>query len=143
MLTCSGNRGQPLARHVLLHTGLLPRLPRHLHKTCWGPMLCVLFKSGTLTISCVFFPTPVPSLSIPFPPFLLDNLQLGPVRGISIKLQEDERERRDNFVPDVSQLVPGDEGIQVDAETKEMLKEMDFGSIGTIASARPAYNSRR
>ena len=64
MLTCSGNRGQPLARHVLLHTGLLPRLPRHLHKTCWGPMLCVLFKSGTLTISCVFFTTPV---LCPFP----------------------------------------------------------------------------
>lgn len=73
----------------------------------------------------------------------LSFYQLGPVRGISIKLQEDERERRDNFVPEVSQLEPGDEGIQVDAETKEMLKEMDFGSIGTIASSRPAYNNRK
>jgi hypothetical protein len=55
-----------------------------------------------------------------------------------------ERERRDNYVPEFSALTPGDEGIQIDAETKEMLKGMDFGSIGTIASARPAaFNNRR
>jgi small subunit ribosomal protein S17e len=62
---------------------------------------------------------------------LMKRIQAGPVRGISIKLQEEERERRDNYVPEVSALEP-QTMISIDQDTKDMLNAFDFKSLPNV-----------
>ena len=72
---------------------------------------------------------------------LMKRIQRGPVRGISFKLQEEERERKDQYVPEVSALdftQNSDSGmLDVDQETKDMLKSM---GVSTPLYKYPANN---
>merc|ERR1712223_1778182 len=71
---------------------------------------------------------------------LMKSLQRSTVRGISIKLQEEERERRDNYVPDVSELEK--DVIEVDAETKEMMDFQSIPGLQMTTNTRPGFSNR-
>ena len=62
---------------------------------------------------------------------LMRRISKGPVRGISLKLQEEERERRLDFVPEVSALEQ--ETIQIDPDTRDMLESLGYGSLNGVS----------
>jgi len=63
----------------------------------------------------------------------MKRIQRGPVRGISFKLQEEERERKDQYVPEVSALDFTQNSasgmLDVDQETKDLLKSMGVSTV--------------
>ncbi|KAH7692632.1 Ribosomal protein S17e protein [Dioscorea alata] len=87
-----------------------------------------------------------------FTTHLMRRIQRGPVRGISLKLQEEERERRMDFVPDESAIKV--DQILVDKETIEMLQSLGMGDLPGVEkqteapsipvfSGRPGFAGRR
>eukprot|EP00760_Papus_ankaliazontas_P008446 PhM_4_TR13820/c0_g1_i1/m.67199/K02962/RP-S17e, RPS17; small subunit ribosomal protein S17e len=70
---------------------------------------------------------------------LMKRIARGPVRGISLKLQEEEREKRMDFVPEVSFV---DEqalkGLPVDDETYRMLQALPCATPSTVSKGVPA-----
>merc|ERR1712169_151318 len=76
---------------------------------------------------------------------LMKRIQRGPVRGISFKLQEEERERKDQYVPEVSALdftQNSESGgqLDVDGETKDLLKPL--ASSPSPSTSSPSLSSR-
>ncbi|PIA59250.1 hypothetical protein AQUCO_00400262v1 [Aquilegia coerulea] len=62
-----------------------------------------------------------------FSTHLMKRIQRGPVRGISLKLQEEERERRMDFVPEESAIKI--DRIEVDKETIDMLAALGMSEL--------------
>ena len=57
------------------------------------------------------------------------------VRGISLKLQEEERERRMDFVPEVSAI--NTESITVDPDTKDLLESLQLPFAAGVQVQQP------
>ena len=71
----------------------------------------------------------------------MKRIQRGPVRGISLKLQEEERERRLDFIPEKSALER--DVIDVDKETEEMLKAMNMKIEGLKVVNNKKFRSQK
>ncbi len=65
---------------------------------------------------------------------LMSRIQKGPVKGISLKLQEEERDRKMDFVPEKSAI--DTENINVDETVGEMLETLglEIPGVNVVAS---------
>merc|ERR1711964_757686 len=65
-----------------------------------------------------------------FTTHMMKRINRGPFKGISLKLQEEEREKRLDYIPDISAVdIEIEKGIEIDADTKNMLRAMDMGNL--------------
>eukprot|EP00922_Rhytidocystis_sp_ex-Travisia-forbesii_P024122 GHVS01035416.1.p1 GENE.GHVS01035416.1~~GHVS01035416.1.p1 ORF type:complete len:125 (+),score=18.36 GHVS01035416.1:114-488(+) len=69
-----------------------------------------------------------------FATHLMKRIQKRPVRGISLKMQEEERERRMDFIPERSQIDVDE--IEVDQDTLEMLRELNIHIPNVVCQTR-------
>jgi len=75
-----------------------------------------------------------------FTTHLMKRIAKGPVRNISLKLQEEERERRLDFVPEVSALEQ--ETIKIDRETRDLLESLGFGNMNGVVVSSDVQDTR-
>ncbi|GAB5366371.1 hypothetical protein AAMO2058_001137900 [Amorphochlora amoebiformis] len=82
-----------------------------------------------------------------FTTHLMKRIQTGSVRGISLKLLEEERERRMDTLPEKSEI--DTTSIQIDKDTDELLKSLKFVNtdgvtvLEDMAFENKRYNNKR
>jgi len=106
-----------------VRTKTVKRAARHIVEKYYAKLTCDFQTNKRISEEVAMIPSKRMRNKIAgFVTHLMKRIAKGPVRGISLKLQEEERERRMDFVPERSELDV--DKIPVDQDTMDMLRDL-------------------